>query len=129
MADERKDESLAFEPSPYYQKSSGVSAKEYATNLREQSIRLSDQFGFAFFVVVVIFFGVLVATDNIESLVGDPGGIAGVVVASLALFAFSITRISAHRALAKGKDPPLYGDGGTRNDVLDIEDGDEAAEA
>ncbi|GMI18376.1 hypothetical protein TrLO_g7916 [Triparma laevis f. longispina] len=129
LAKEKGDMTIAYGPAKYAKLPPGMTSVEYATKLRKRAIFVSDVFGVFFFAVTAGLIGIVAHLGELGTIHEEPGGIVGIVFGGLGLFAFSLPRIVEHAALTQGKLPPLYGEGGTRNDILDGKDGEDGGDA
>mmetsp|Transcript_3311 Transcript_3311/g.6292 ORF Transcript_3311/g.6292 Transcript_3311/m.6292 type:complete len:171 (-) Transcript_3311:107-619(-) len=109
------DESIAYEPARYAVLPEGQSKYEYATNLQKRAVHTMDVFGLCFFLVALVFFGILFALGRLQDMFLEPEGIVGFIVAMFGIFAFSAERVIRR---FKKPEPVLYGEGGTHNHLL-----------
>lgn len=119
---------IAYGPAKYAKLPPGMMSVEYATKLRKRAIFVSDVFGVFFFAVTAGLIGIVAHLGELGTIHEEPGGIVGIVFGGLGLFGFSLPRIVEHAALKQGKLPPLYGEGGTRNDILDGKHGEDGGD-
>ncbi|GMH98980.1 hypothetical protein TrVE_jg220 [Triparma verrucosa] len=118
LAKEKGDMTIAYGPAQHANLPPGMTDEQYATKLRKQSIFTSDMIGLFFFVVTAVMVGIVAYLDELHTIHTEPGGIVGIVFAALGLIAFTLPRFAEHAKLRQGKMKPLYGEGGTRNDLL-----------
>ena len=71
------DDSIAYEPSRYAILPEGQSKCDYATGLQKRAVKTMDMFGLCFFLVALVFFGILFALGRLQDMFLEPGGIIG----------------------------------------------------